>query len=499
MTLLSSRRARSRQSTPPDQRRSVLAGLLAIACAQGSFAAQASLPGEIARGFALAGIPLAHVSLVVQDTARARPLFSLNADRPRTPASVMKLVTTWTALNLLGPDYRWRTEAWLGGPLEGGVLRGDLILKGYGDPAITVEQLQAFAAELRTKGLDAIDGDLVLDRSEFRLPPFDPAAFDHAPRKPYNVGPDALLVNFKAVRLTLAPAADGTGVTVSMEPRLPEVTLARAPALAAGDCGDWRARAGLAIDDSGDRAALAFSGSYAASCGVNEWWVAVLDHPHYVRGAFAWAFRGAGGRFDGGVRNGRAPSGAPFATLASPPLYDIVVDVNKFSNNVMAQQVFLTLATTAGPPPATFAGAAAAVRHFLATSKLAMPGLVITNGSGLSRTGRATASGLNRLLVAASRSRLRDAFANTLPVAATDGTLARRFRRDRVAGQAVLKTGSLDGVRAIAGYVIDADDRWFSVVAIVNDRNAARSSAALDALVEWVYEHGAAHRSSGHR
>ncbi|MBS0326441.1 MAG: D-alanyl-D-alanine carboxypeptidase/D-alanyl-D-alanine-endopeptidase [Proteobacteria bacterium] len=479
----------------------LVAMLAAAPAAVAAGAAPAALPPGLAQVFARSGVPLAHVSVVVQDTAARAPIIALNAGRLRSPASVMKLVTTWSALNLLGPDYRWRTEVWLGGPLEGGVLHGNLVVKGYGDPSITVEQLQALAAELRANGLDAIDGDLVLDRSFFRLPPFDPGAFDSEPEKPYNVGPDALLVNFKAIHLVLAPSASDSGVAVTMEPALASVTLAHAPSLAQGiDCGNWRERAGLAIDDRGDRATLAFHGSYPASCGARDWWISVLDHRHYAGDALAWAFRAAGGRFDGALREGRAPAGvAPFATLASPPLYDVVTDINKYSNNVMAQQLFLTLATAARPPPATFPAAIGAVRRYLASTGLAMPGLVLVNGSGLSRSARATAAGLNRLLVAASRSNLRDAFANTLPVAATDGTLARRFRDERVAGQAVLKTGTLDDVRAIAGYVIDADDRWFSVVVLVNDRHAERASPALDALVEWVYDHGAAYGEARRR
>ena len=145
------------------------------------------------------------------------------------PASVMKLVTTFAALELLGPDYRWKTEAYLGGPLDNGTLEGDLILKGYGDPKITIEQWQAFMATLRAQGLAAVTGDLVLDRSYFRLPPHDPAAFDGEPLRPYNVGPDALLVNFKAVRFVFAPDAAGDGVDVRVEPPLPQVALGAPP------------------------------------------------------------------------------------------------------------------------------------------------------------------------------------------------------------------------------------------------------------------------------
>jgi D-alanyl-D-alanine carboxypeptidase/D-alanyl-D-alanine-endopeptidase (penicillin-binding protein 4) len=188
------------------------------------------------------------------------------------------------------------------------------------------------------------------------------------------------------------------------------------------------------------------------------------------------------------VREGRAPAGAaPFATLESPPLYDIVRDVNKLSNNVMARQVFLTLATTVQPPPATTQGAREAVRRWLARRKLAMPGLVLENGSGLSRRERVTANGLARLLNAAEASGVRDEFASSLAVAAIDGTVERRFQDRSVAGQALLKTGSLEGVRALAGYVIGSEGRRYIVVALVNHPNAERAAPALDYLVQWVF------------
>jgi D-alanyl-D-alanine carboxypeptidase/D-alanyl-D-alanine-endopeptidase (penicillin-binding protein 4) len=176
--------------------------------------------------------------------------------------------------------------------------------------------------------------------------------------------------------------------------------------------------------------------------------------------------------------------------MESAPLYDIVRDVNKLSNNVMARQIFLTLATTRHIPPATPALAADVVRKWVKEKKLAMPVLVLENGSGLSRKERITANGLAWLLASADRSAVREEFASSLAVAAMDGTLQKRFRDGSVAGQALLKTGSLEGVRALAGYVIDAEGRRFIVAAIINHPNAARGSAALDYLVQWVYREG---------
>jgi D-alanyl-D-alanine carboxypeptidase/D-alanyl-D-alanine-endopeptidase (penicillin-binding protein 4) len=447
--------------------------------------AQAVLPRAVGRAFLDAGIRLDHVAIVVQETRKPRPLFAYDANRPRSPASVMKLVTTFAALEILGPDYRFRTSAYLGGPLVDGELHGDLVLKGDGDPKITVEQWQAFIDDLYAKGLHAIDGKLVLDRSRFALPPFDAAAFDGAPHKPYNVGPDALLVNFKSLKLTLAPDGPNGAITLRADPPLDAIALHAPPASDAA-CNDGDVAHPL-IEDRGDHADILFASAYPRSCGEREWWVAALDHPHYVHAMFRSFFRAIGGRFDGGFAEGRAPKTPPFAVLESPPLAEIVRDVNKRSNNVMARQLFLTLAATTSPLPATPEKAQRAVAHWLAQRKLVMPGLVLENGSGLSRRERASAIALNRLLIAADKSAVREEFERSLAVAATDGTVERRFHDDGVAGQAQLKTGSLEGVRAIAGYVTDANGRRFTVVAIVNDPNAARATPALDYLVQWVY------------
>lgn len=448
------------------------------------------LPGGVARAFHDAGIPLSAVSVVVREAGQPQAIFSHDPNRPMNPASVMKIVTTYAALDLLGRDYRWKTEAYLAGKMDRrGKLDGNLVLKGYGDPKITIEQWQAFMGDLRTRGLAEVRGDLVLDRTFFSLPEHDPAAFDQEPLRPYNVGPDALLVNFKSVRFAFAPPASRNALVVRAEPALAEVALAAQPVLGSGDCGDWRVALAPDFADEGARARVAFPGRYAQSCGERDWYVALLDPPHYALGMFETYFREKGGRFEGGVVEGRPPRGAtPFAVMESAPLYDVVRDVNKFSNNVMARQIFLTLATTRHKPPATPALAADVVRKWLKDRHIAIPGFVVENGSGLSRNERLTTGGIAQLLQSADASPVREEFSSSLAVAAMDGTVQKRFRDGTVAGQALLKTGSLEGVRAIAGYVIDADGRRFIVAAIINHPAAARGGEALDYLVQWVYQ-----------
>ncbi len=471
--------------------RRALALLFALCACAG---AQAATPRAVTRAFLDAGVKLANVAFIVQRADAGAPLFAWQAQRAMSPASVMKLVTTLASLELLGRDFRWATDAYVRGKLLHGVLDGDLVLKGHGDPKITIEQWQSLMAALRGAGLDEVRGDLVLDRSDFALAEHDPAAFDGEPLKPYNVGPDALLVNFKSVRFVFTPDAAANSVEVTMEPPLPGIAVTQALALdAAAPCGDWRRDAGAAFIDQSATAGAQFAGTYALACGTRDWYIALLDHPHYVQQMFDAYFTAAGGRFAGAVRDGRAPPGAaPLATLRSPPLYDIIRDINKLSNNVMASQLFLTLAATSMPLPATPEKSATVIKRWLAREKVAMPELTIRNGSGLSRTDRISARSLASLLALADASPVREEFESSLAVAALDGTVQRRFQNGDVAGQALLKTGTLDGVRALAGYVIDAQGTRWIVVAIVNDPHAARAQGALDALVQWTYSNAAA-------
>ena len=453
----------------------------------------AALPPDVARAFLDQRIPLSAVGVYVQEIGAARPAYSLQPAKPMNPASTMKLVTTFAALELLGPDYRWRTEAYADGPIADGTLDGNLVLKGYGDPKITIEQFQALIGELRATGLKTIRGDLVLDRSYFAPVGRDPAAFDAQPLKPYNVNPDALLINFKSVRFVFAPSAAGDAVEIRAEPALAAVALHGAPRVTAGECSDWRATLAASFANRADSAEATFGGRYPAACGEHDWYVALLDHPHYALGMFTRYWLEAGGVFAGGVRDGRAPPGAkPVATLQSAPLYDVVRDINKLSNNVMARQLFLTLAANEYPPPATTARAAGAVRRWLAQRKLAFPELVLDNGSGLSRRERISARSMARLLLAADASKVRSDYMSSLAVSATDGTVRKRFLDEEIADRAFLKTGTLEGVRAIAGYVLGPGGRRFVVVCFVNHVNAARAQPPLDLLVERVYALAAA-------
>ena len=182
-----------------------------------------SLPESVSAALKRSRIPLDSVGIVVQEVHESKPIIRLNADRAMNPASTMKLLTTFAALETLGPAYRWKTEAYLNGKLENGVLQGDLVFKGYGDPKLTVEQFWMWLRELRQRGLREIRGDIVLDHSFFEAISSDPAEFDNDPTRAYNVGTSALLLNFNAMHLHLVP--DGKTTIALVEPELAGYTV----------------------------------------------------------------------------------------------------------------------------------------------------------------------------------------------------------------------------------------------------------------------------------
>jgi D-alanyl-D-alanine carboxypeptidase/D-alanyl-D-alanine-endopeptidase (penicillin-binding protein 4) len=171
-------------------------------------------------------------------------------------------------------------------------------------------------------------------------------------------------------------------------------------------------------------------------------------------------------------------------------LTDVVKDINKFSNNVMARQVMLQTSAEPGRRPATLERARRTVIDWLERRGLRAPELVLDNGSGLSRQERISPASLARVLVDASRSDQAAAFLQSLPVVGVDGTMKTRLRDDPVAGRASIKTGSLNGVRSIAGFVEAASGRSWAVVMLVNGPRAESSGPAQDALLRWVHRNG---------
>lgn len=449
-------------------------------------ASSTALPADVDAALARAKVPRDALVAVVADVeGRLPPRLVHQGATPVNPASLMKLVTTFAALEQLGPTYSWPTPVYVDGAIRNGVLHGSLYIQGRGDPKLVSERLWLLLRRVQGLGIQQIAGDIVLDRSAFAVPAQDPGAFDGEPLRPYNAAPDALLVNYKSLVFTFVPDRAAGVARVQVEPPLAPMQWPATVPLQGGDCNDWRSALKA---DFADATRVRFAGAYPAACGERAWPVAAPDPRQFAARAVAGMWAQLGGTLSGQVRDGTVPAGlTPVFESASPALAEVVRDVNKFSNNVMAQQLFLTLAMGRRAPggAASFDSARAALLPWWRErigSDVDVP--VIDNGSGLSRHERISALALTRLLQVAWASPHMPDLVSSLPLAGVDGTLRRA--RLRSPGAAHLKTGSLRDVTGVAGYVLGATGQRWVLVAIVNHGNAHAARPAIDALIDWT-------------
>ncbi|MFA5677648.1 MAG: D-alanyl-D-alanine carboxypeptidase/D-alanyl-D-alanine-endopeptidase [Pseudomonas sp.] len=451
-----------------------------------------SLPARVGSALSAAKIPADAFSLAVIPLEGQGIAQFVNADHPVNPASTMKLVTTYAALELLGPNYQWQTDLYGTGTISNGELQGDLIFRSSGDPKFTMERMWLLLRELRAAGVREVRGDLVLQPADLKLPLDLPSFQDDGndPTRPFLVEPDPLLTNLKL--LSLKTFGEAGGVRTHLEPALPEVTIDNQLTLlpAAKSC-PWP-NVLYSVKDDGKRATITLTGSLHQGCNA-ERYLSALDAPVYTASLIRTLWHEMGGRIHGGNRIGPAPTdGRLLARNTSPDLMDVVRDINKYSNNTMARQLFLTIGREqrSAADADDHKAAARIINQWLADKDIQPNGLVLENGAGLSRMERMSARDMSKLLSHAWRSPYAAEFVASMPLAAMDGTMRRRLRNTPVAGQAHIKTGTLRNVRAIAGITRDNNGQSWAVTAIVNHPAAGGSREALDLVLTDVYRRG---------
>jgi D-alanyl-D-alanine carboxypeptidase/D-alanyl-D-alanine-endopeptidase (penicillin-binding protein 4) len=446
------------------------------------------LPVKIQQALAKAKIESSALALVLLPLNGPGVATFVNADVAVNPASTMKLITSYAALELLGPTHQWKTEFYTDGPLHNGVVQGNLYLKGGGDPKLNMEKLWLLMRDLRANGVQQITGDLVLDRSHFLQPPL--AAFNDDGKdanKPFLVGPDSLLVNLKSVRMITRN--EGGKVMVAVEPPIASIHIDnRVKALPAGKCPN--PNVGYTSKKQPDGSInLVVSGQLVAGCS-SQTYLALLDHPSYAAGAVRAIWQELGGSIQGRDRVADVPKGARLLARAfSPDLVEIIRDINKYSNNTMAQQLFLSLGAqfrTASDADDAKA-AQRVIRQWLGRKGINADHLVMENGSGLSRNERVSAREMALMLQAAWKGPYAAEFISALPLVGMDGTMHKRLRRTALTGQAHIKTGTLNTVRAISGFSRDANGNTWAVVAILNHPRPWGASSILDQVLLGLY------------
>ena len=459
-----------------------------------SLTAKADLPSEVAQALTQAGVPLENVAVVVQAVDSEQASLQHNPGKSLNPASVMKLLTSKAALDLLGPNYRWKTEIYYDGSLSQGVLSGNLIIKGYGDPQFNTADFWRLLYSIKQAGISHINGNLILDKSHFAAPQQQRANFDNEIWRAYNAQPSALLVNGRHTRFIFSrSSSEKNAVAISADMALPQIEIVNNMRLLPGACRDWRNHMQYSVGIEQTSAAepiktITFSGSFAADCEEKVLELSLFNDEQYAYYSFKQLWQALGGQFSGQLQVKARPNQAiKLLEQRSETLSQVLPEMNKWSNNLMARQLLLTMAAEKMAVPASEADGASAIKNWFNSQQLGADTLVVENGSGLSRIERLSAEQLARMLVQAYLSPTMPEFMSSLPVLALDGTLMKRLKDSPAAKRAHLKTGSLDGVSAIAGYLLDKQNRRQVLVMLVNHEKAWASKIAQDALIEWVY------------
>jgi D-alanyl-D-alanine carboxypeptidase/D-alanyl-D-alanine-endopeptidase (penicillin-binding protein 4) len=435
-------------------------------------------------------LPKDAFSFLVQEINGDAPLLAVNTDVPLNPASTMKTLTTLAALEELGPDYTWRTSVYALGPIEEGTLMGDLLIKGGGDPFLVEEHFRSMLKAVQRLGIKRISGNLVLDTSYFDPSVSAQTSIDSQSSRTYNVLPDALSVNFQTVTFFFAPHPHGEDVVIATDPVLPNLSVTNNLKLGSGPCTGFQRGIAFGTDKT-DPGHVTFSGRFPASCEHYQLPRAVLDAPTYAFGMFQMLWKELGGEFVGELRAGKAPENEEaFLEWSSPPLSDVIKSINKFSNNLMTRQLLLALGVERFGTPATVKKGIQAATDYLASHAIPADALVMVNGAGLSRDARISTALLNNILQRGYSISLMPEFIASLPIGGIDGTMRNRLRDVDTRGNMHVKTGSLDEVAAVAGYVNARSGKIYAVSGIVNHELADRGPGIelLDALLAWTYE-----------
>lgn len=444
------------------------------------------LPAKVSQALKQANVPDTAISAQVVSLSTGQVYVSHLPNQKRLPASTLKLVTTFAALDALGADYRWQTGIFHTGKIKNGVLHGDLIIKGSGDPKLVLERITELFAALKAKGVSHITGDMVLDNSVFIGTKHDPSAFDGKGLRPYNVAPDGLLVNFGAMIYKFYPDATSDQAWVAHEPAISGVSIPYAVPLNDDSCGDWRSGLGGSFSAS----KVSFSGSYPAACGEQYWPVAYPDASAFAPKVLLGMWQSAGGSLAGKARWGKLPKKATWLyNQPSLPLASLITDINQYSNNVMTEQVFLSLPVASGAYKASsYKRSRAWMAHWWQAHLDDAPPH-FSKASGLCRDCLVTSAQLIKLLKLADDHPQSATFKNSLGLAGLSGTIARfgeRMPTSPAIGRAHIKTGTLNDVASIAGYIDSINGKHLAIIAIINHDHAADAKPALDALMDWA-------------
>jgi D-alanyl-D-alanine carboxypeptidase/D-alanyl-D-alanine-endopeptidase (penicillin-binding protein 4) len=435
-------------------------------------AALEAVLGPILSDRALAGT---RFGVQVVNVNTGEEVFSRNADEALSPASVMKVMTAATALRTLGPGHRFSTyistEA---EQIEGGVLDGDVFVRGHGDPTLVTEKVWRMVADLKALGVHKIDGDVLFDDTYFdkdRLIQGWRKKLDMVNGPAYFAPLGALSVNFNTVALLVGPGdTKGAPGNVMLETPVDLVLVAN-EVTTGGPGSRKRFSVEREVDSRTGKMTLTVSGTVPAGSEPVKLYRSITKPRAYFMQLFEYLMDERGIEVTGKYKAGKSPKGARILTrMDSDALPVVLARMNKHSSNFMAEHVLKAVGAEAGGAPGTTDKGLEAVEAYLADLGNDVSDIQLVNGSGLSRDLRLRASHITSVLIDMFHDRkVGPEFMSSLAIGGVDGTLWTRFRGEGVAGRLRGKTGSLNFVHCLAGYVDGGDGDMYAFAFLVND------------------------------
>ncbi len=449
-------------------------------------ALSASMSQKITEMISKNGIKPEQVSIMIRSAKTGNILSSINADTVRKPASVMKVLTTYSALLELGSGFKWPTKFYYHGSYKKGVIHGDLIIKAYGDPTLSSKDIPKIVRRLKAVGVKSITGDIVIDRGFFDVGNRISSGFDSHSFSEYNAMPDAMMFDDHLSTIIVKRNGNSVNAYKSIQDRSYELI----NNIKASDksCAGNRTWPRVLINTESLRPRVTLSGTISLKCSP-RYIKKLVTHPYH---SFYYALRAEmirrGIPFHGRLQLAKTPGSArALFTHYAKPLLPIIAKTNKKSNNLYARHLMLLLGAKRYGAPATEKKGRDAVKAILGRFGL-MKGssTYLDNGCGLSRKSRITARILSGILQSANK-KYGSKWRKALSIAGVDGTIRKRFKRTVAKGRAWMKTGTLKDAKNIAGYVLSkSSKRLYSVVIMYNGREKWKGSALQNQIINWL-------------
>ncbi len=390
--------------------------------------------------------------VTVVDVLSGDVIFSKNGDTLYNPASNSKVVTASAALKLLGPEYVYSTELY--GKIDGRSIAGVLYIKGHGDPSLTSADLWEMVAELKAKGIRRIRAGIIVDDSYFDENNL-PYAFDQQPGEDnkFRAPVGAVSLNHNALSVMIAPGpAAMSKAKVTMNP--PEYAELVNDTLTSAS-GAYTP--GISATSFEERTKIRVWGQIPLGTHIAKYYRRI-DNPSLFTGyGLKGVLQDAGITVGGDVSTGKIPPGTPLlAKNISRPLSSILWHTGKMSNNFVTESILKTIGANASSGPATWENATSAVAGLLETWGIPKGSYTYKNGSGLFNANRFSTSQFCKVLrFAYLDPAIRPEFLSQLATGGVDGTIASRFRGPEAKRYVRAKTGTLESVSALTGYVMD--------------------------------------------